>query len=214
MTAKTFYIGIAIVIVLLVAVAGWLIFGRTATSSVPTTMKNTDDLITADISESAVSGEIPLSSGEGIITTPYSLTPDGAGDSLDVSSTDSPDDFKEIPITIADIPMTVEVADTRAKQEKGLVGRDAPPRGHGMLYVLSNPSRYSYSAEGMIFDVDLIWINDSRLVVDMKAEISSQSVPDTFEPNVPINYILEVPAGFIQRNGIQLGDEVDISALP
>ena len=64
----------------------------------------------------------------------------------------------------------------------------------------------------MRFPLDLVWIDDDR-VVDVTADVPDQ--PGTpaeqlpiYSPSQPANRLLEVNAGWAERNGVEPGDRV------
>ena len=66
--------------------------------------------------------------------------------------------------------------------------------------------------KGMRFPLDLVWINDGR-VVDVSANVPDQpGTPDAqlpiYSPSNPANRVLEVNSGWAERNGVEPGDTV------
>ena len=60
----------------------------------------------------------------------------------------------------------------------------------------------------MFFPIDIIWINEEKKVVHMEKNVPPESFPKIFTPSEPAKYVLEVPAGFSDENGLMAGDEV------
>ncbi len=107
---------------------------------------------------------------------------------------------------------TVEVARTDAEKIRGLSGREDLAPGEGMLFVYEAPVRPVMWMRGMRFPRDILWIRDGR-VVDLvrgaKPQVPGEA-PKVFAPREEAQYVLEVPAGFVDRYGILLRDPVDI----
>jgi uncharacterized membrane protein (UPF0127 family) len=67
--------------------------------------------------------------------------------------------------------------------------------------------------KGMRFPLDLVWIDGDR-VVDVTARVPNEppGTPDAqlpvYSPSRPANRVLEVNAGWAQRNGVKAGDRV------
>ncbi len=109
------------------------------------------------------------------------------------------------------VAVTVEVARTEAEKVRGLSGRDRLAPDRGMLFVYEAPVRPLIWMRGMRFPLDILWIRDGR-VVDLvrgaKAPAPGEA-PQEFAPREDAEYVLEVPAGFVDRHGIVLGDRVE-----
>ena len=80
-----------------------------------------------------------------------------------------------------------------------------------MYFVLTNDAPRIWM-KGMRFPLDLVWIDDDR-VVDVTADVPDQpGTPDAqlpiYSPSQPANRVLEVNAGWAKRNGVQPGDRV------
>lgn len=108
----------------------------------------------------------------------------------------------------------VEVAVTDAEKLKGLGDRDSLAPGTGMLFVYQNKDRYGYWMKGMRFPLDYIWINGNQ-VVDMTPDVPAPKTPGEapveLAPKVPVDKVLEVNAGDINRYGVVVGETVQFS---
>ena len=108
----------------------------------------------------------------------------------------------------------VELAISEAEKQKGLGYRDFLPKDSGMLFVYENKDRYSFWMKGMRFPLDYIWI-DGNTIVDLSENIPAPSSYDEqpvhLSPNVPVNKILEVNAGIIERLGIHIGETIQFT---
>ena len=110
------------------------------------------------------------------------------------------------------VAVPVEVARTEAEKTRGLSGRDRLAPDRGMLFVYEAPIRPLIWMRGMRFPLDILWIRDGR-VVDLvrgaKAPAPGEA-PQEFAPREDAQYVLEVPAGFVERQGIAVGDRVEM----
>ena len=84
----------------------------------------------------------------------------------------------------------------------------------GMLFVYDHPERYGFWMKGMRFPLDYIWINGNK-VADLSRNIpqpaSDTATPVTLAPSIPVDKVLEVNAGIIDRFDIKVGDLVQLS---
>jgi len=101
-----------------------------------------------------------------------------------------------------------EVADTPAKEELGLSGRIELPFGKGMLFAPPTARVYGIWMKDMNFPLDIVWFDNDLKVMYIKENAAPESYPEAFVPSAPSRYVLELPAGFIQRYGVTLGDKV------
>ncbi len=114
-------------------------------------------------------------------------------------------------LRIGQSPLTVEVAASPASQTKGLSERDAIG-SDGMLFVFSQPNYYKFWMKNMRFDLDFVWIADV-VVVDITPNVPRPDDSDflpTFGPPVPVDAMLEVPAGYAQQQGWAVGAAVSL----
>jgi hypothetical protein len=103
----------------------------------------------------------------------------------------------------------LDVADTNTLRRQGLSGRDSLAADEGMLFLYDLSGEYGYWMKDMNFPIDIIWIDDKKQVSYFKKSVSPDTYPESFAPNVPVRYVLEVPAGFVEENYIQIGDNLE-----
>ncbi|RJQ33749.1 DUF192 domain-containing protein [Candidatus Parcubacteria bacterium] len=101
--------------------------------------------------------------------------------------------------------LDVYVADTPAKQELGLSGREGLGFNEGMLFVFEKDDEYAFWMKDMKFAIDIIWIDASGKVVHIEPNLTPDTYPHTYRPDVPARFVLEVNAGFVERNNVQVG---------
>ncbi|MBI2355676.1 MAG: DUF192 domain-containing protein [Candidatus Doudnabacteria bacterium] len=113
-------------------------------------------------------------------------------------------------VELAGKKLNIELADTQDERAVGLSGREELNENQGMLFVFDEPSRPGFWMKNMKFGIDIIWIRDSHVV-----DISSNLEPEPgredyqlklYQPTVEIDSVLEVNAGWIKKNHIQIGE--------
>lgn len=102
----------------------------------------------------------------------------------------------------------VEVAETEEKRTRGLSGREKLLDIEGMLFVFETPARHTFWMKDMKFDLDIIWINNKK-IVDITENVSHNNQQVIYSPKVPVNMVLEVNAGFVKKNEIKIEDHVN-----
>jgi hypothetical protein len=115
-------------------------------------------------------------------------------------------------LTIGEAQIEVEVADTPEKMRLGLGERDNLPENSGMIFPYPEKSRAVFWMKGMRFPLDIIWIADDTIVQINENVPDEPGVADNdlarYLSNEPVNMILEVNAGFSEKNDISVGDIV------
>jgi len=112
-------------------------------------------------------------------------------------------------LTINDATIRIVRAATPAERAQGLSGKDALSENEGMLFVFDRADYHAFWMKDMRFPLDIIWIDDNRVVVDMATHALPSSFPASFVPVEPARYVLEVSAGFADRHKIRVGDRVE-----
>lgn len=110
----------------------------------------------------------------------------------------------------------VSLAKTPAQITKGLGGTTNLPHDHGMLFIFPNLDQmHVFWMKDMLIPIDIIWINDGAIVqIDENIQAPLNGTPDNeltkYPSFTPVDYVLEVNAGFSQEKGLKVGDTVDL----
>jgi len=118
-------------------------------------------------------------------------------------------------IVVGDHELDVELAVTPQQQTLGLGYRNELPEGNGMLFVNDSAQPRSFWMKGMRFCLDIIWVESGEIVgaaesVCPDPEGTQDADRQRFVSPEPVTYVLEVPAGWLERNGYGPGTPVDI----
>ena len=117
-------------------------------------------------------------------------------------------------ITVAQTDVLVKVADNDATRQKGLGGVESLPQDQGMLFVFdTKQTSPGFWMKDMLIPLDFIWISNGKIVeIDTNVPPPAKGTPDeklkVYTPIVPIDYVLEVNAGFATNNSVKVGDSV------
>jgi len=113
----------------------------------------------------------------------------------------------------------VDLALTEAEQAQGLSGRQSLLEDEGMLFVFDKPGNYLFWMKDMNFPIDIIWLapseggDVSKVKVDyIKKNADPKLFPETYGPgdnDLNAKYVLEVTAGFADKNNLKDGDSVE-----
>ena len=120
-------------------------------------------------------------------------------------------------IMVGGVPLTVELAYLPADTSLGLGYREGLAPGTGMLFLFEEPAPRSFWMRGMQFCIDIIWIENG--VIQGAAESVCPEPAGTADADltsyvspVPVTYVLEVPAGWLDAYG--LGPGTPVEGLP
>lgn len=113
-------------------------------------------------------------------------------------------------VSVADKDVEAEVASTPQERSKGLMYRTVLEEGKGMLFTFNSASQYPFWMKNMKISIDIIWIGDNLVIADIDQNVPpcAQENCELYTPNSPAKYVLEVPAGWTQKNSIQIGNTV------
>jgi uncharacterized protein len=114
-------------------------------------------------------------------------------------------------VVISNTKIEIELAETPEKRILGLSGLENLPHNRGLLFIYTEPGIYGIWMKDMKFSIDVIWISLDKKVVAISKNMKPESFPQVFESDMPAQYILEVNAGFIDENNIEIGQTVEIS---
>ena len=102
---------------------------------------------------------------------------------------------------------SVEIADTDAEREKGLMFRKELPEGRGMLFDFKHEQEVGFWMQNTYVSLDMIFIRgDGRIlrIAENTEPLSTRIIPS----NGPVRAVLEVVAGTARKYGIEAGDRV------
>jgi uncharacterized protein len=123
--------------------------------------------------------------------------------------------FESKEIKIGSKKITVEIAQTMAQHEKGLMYRDALDMDKGMLFVFTNEEVLNFWMKNTFIDLSIAYVNKKFKIVDiqeMKATTSVQtSTPPTYPSKKPAMYALEMSKGWFKKNNIIIGQTLSMN---
>jgi len=110
-------------------------------------------------------------------------------------------------VTVGQVKVKAEVVQSPPKLYLGLSHRKELPEGQGMLFVMPPKRVQRFCMRDMQFPLDFIWL------VPGKVAGLARNVPADYQGAInspePVTHVLEVPAGFIDRYGIKVGDSAE-----
>lgn len=112
-------------------------------------------------------------------------------------------------IKINDQTVKLEIAATPEARAKGLSNHEKLKEDEGMLFVFPDKAVRTFWMKEMKFDLDIIWIADDKIVkIDKNLPAEGGFPTKLYSSIAPVNYVLEVNAGWSEANRAKAGDSV------
>ncbi len=104
--------------------------------------------------------------------------------------------------------ISVDIAATRDEQSQGLSGRENICSTCGMLFVFDTKDIQHFWMKDMLFDIDVLWVQDYRIVGLIEHVSYLGQEKSKFVSPVPVDHVLELPSGYISEHSIHVGDVI------
>lgn len=122
-----------------------------------------------------------------------------------VSTNDFP--LQKIEITLDDtqsLSLIVEIAQTHAKRAQGLMHREVLTDSQGMLFIWPDRAVRQFWMKNTPLSLDILFFDEFGTLVHL-AEAQTPFSERIVTSLMPVQYVLELPAGDTNRYGIELG---------
>jgi uncharacterized membrane protein (UPF0127 family) len=116
--------------------------------------------------------------------------------------------FTESRLVVGGASIFVSLADTPVERTQGLSEVKKLEEGTGLLFIFDEVDHHGIWMKDMLFAIDIIWLDETKQVVYIEENVKPETYPTVFEPRSPAKYVLEVPAGFVKKEGIKIRDQV------
>lgn len=108
---------------------------------------------------------------------------------------------------------SVEVANTDATRERGLMFRDSLPADRGMLFIHEQEMPLAYWMKNTKIPLDILFFDNSLRLVTQQRDVPPCTLGDQCPPypsTAPARYVLELNAGQAAVIGLKDGDRLDL----
>ena len=102
----------------------------------------------------------------------------------------------------------VDIADNVCKRDLGLSGRTSLNTDSGMIFSFDKEGNYGFWMKDMNFSLDIIWINSNFIISGIEKDLATSTYPKSFGNKYKAVYVLEVPAGYSDKNNIKVGEKI------
>ncbi len=109
---------------------------------------------------------------------------------------------------IGDVTVHASIADSWPERIQGLSGTPYLPENVVKLFVFDSPGFHAIWMKDMAYAIDIFWVNDEGVIVDIAANVSPLTYPESFVPASPARYVIEATAGFVQTHAVTIGEKI------
>ena len=113
-----------------------------------------------------------------------------------------------VTLSLGNVELFVEVADTPSSRQQGLMNRTSLPENQGMLFVFPNEQVLQFWMKDTIIPLSIAYIDSRGIIVTIRDMQPRDLTP--VSSVVPAQFALEVNQGWFERNNIRPGDRVHI----
>ena len=108
---------------------------------------------------------------------------------------------------------SVELAQTEAQRDTGLMNRKSLDKNKGMLFIFGEVGFYPFWMKNTLIPLDMIWIGaDKKIVfISENAQPCKILICPVIVPLAKAEYVLEINAGVVSVAGLKVGDDVSIT---
>lgn len=108
------------------------------------------------------------------------------------------------------VEIDIEIADNEYETQTGLMYRDELGEEQGMLFVFPDERMHSFYMKNTRIALDLLFIDSGMEILNMHRD--ARPLDESGISSVqPVQYVLEVNSGFIDRYQLQEGDHIRFS---
>jgi hypothetical protein len=124
-----------------------------------------------------------------------------------------------VTIRVKDLPVKVEVADSRRERSVGLSGIKQLKNYSGMLFVFPEEGKHTFWMKNCLLDLDIAFVDSSGSILKiLTMKKQPQNIPDfllkTYEPGTDrVKYALEMNSGWFNENSVKEGDKLKLPLL-
>ena len=109
------------------------------------------------------------------------------------------------------VSIKVELARTVSQRRKGLMFRKELAQDRGMLFLFKEEQQLSFWMKNTFIPLDVLFFSAEWEFISSNTMYPCQKSPcPRYKSGIPTQYALEVPMGFVRKNGIKEGWKMEI----
>jgi uncharacterized membrane protein (UPF0127 family) len=111
-----------------------------------------------------------------------------------------------------DFAFTLEIADTEAQRERGLMFRTSLAPDAGMLFDYHQEQQAAFWMQNTLIPLDMIFIAADGTVKTIHVNARPMD-PTSIPSEVPVRFVVEIAGGRSQEIGLKVGDKFENSRV-
>jgi uncharacterized protein len=111
--------------------------------------------------------------------------------------------------------VSVEIADTEERRQRGLMFRERLGPSEGMIFLFEEPGAYPFWMKNTLIPLDMIWVGaDERIVWIAHSVPPCKADPcPSYHHKGEALYVVEVASGFARQHGLKVGDQLTFKGI-
>lgn len=110
------------------------------------------------------------------------------------------------------ISIDIEIAESPAEQQQGLMYRSFMRNDNGMLFIFERDEPRAFWMHNTIIPLDIIYVNSKMEIVSIAQDTQPYS-DESIRSNGPAMYVIEVNSGFSVQYGLKPGVKVQYAKM-
>lgn len=106
---------------------------------------------------------------------------------------------------LGDGVFATHVAATDAERQLGLGNIESLADNEAMLLAFARDAQWSIWMKDVEYPIDVVWLDGQKRVVHIVKNMPPSSYPDSFSPDKPARYVVELAAGTVEKKAIRIG---------
>jgi uncharacterized membrane protein (UPF0127 family) len=120
----------------------------------------------------------------------------------------APGQVRTAPVMIGQMEFQLEIADSMASRQRGLMHRQSMPADRGMLFVFDYPEVLRFWMKNTYIPLDIIYLDGAGKVVTIKQLKPLDETSVSSEK--PAKYAIELNAGMAEKAAVREGDVIHL----
>ena len=119
--------------------------------------------------------------------------------------------FETATLLIAGKQLETELASTPLQRRTGLSHRPSLAKNSGMLFIYSDSAIRYFTMRETLIPLDIAFIDRHGVITEI-LEMQARSL-ENYRSRIPVQYALEVNAGWFEGSGISPGQTIDLTGI-
>ena len=107
--------------------------------------------------------------------------------------------------------LMVEIADSHAERQRGLMGRASLGADRGMVFLFDGPTDGGFWMKDTLIPLSIaFWAEDRRIVAILDMQPCREEPCEIYRPGVNYLGAVEANVGYFEEHGVEVGDPVEL----